>query len=362
MNASVGISARKHLGKMTISLPSLLFTLCVILHPSLATPIISPPTVLYGLPGQCATVDANSSATDDLRSLLRNTVVPSLAGRGCSSPGFCAGYPAESCKSIAQETPDAPSGEYWIRTCSGLVVSVYCDMTTDRCCSNSGSARGWMRVANLNMTDPTQVCPAGMFLGADVRKRLCRRKVAAGCKSIFFPTYHLPYTRVCGRVIGYQEGSADAFWQYYNDNTLTLDDDFLDGITISVGYPRTHIWTFVASQTEGGVGADTIYSCPCGRTDVPTSGVVPPFVENNYFCEAGLENVWASNGVLYVDDALWDGEDCPENSSCCRLNNPPWFCRDLGREFRNDFEVRMCGDEERGNEDIALEIIELYVQ
>ena len=362
MNASVGISARKHLGKMTISLPSLVFTLCVILHPSLATPIISPPTVLYGLPGQCAAVDANSSATDDLRSLLRDAVIPSLAGRRCSSPGFCAGYPAESCKSVAQETPDAPSGEYWIRTCSGSVVSVYCDMTTDRCCSNSGSARGWMRVANLNMTDPTQVCPAGMFLGADPRKRLCRRNVVAGCTSIFFPTYHFPYTRVCGRVRAYQEGTADAFLQYRGRTSLTVDDDFLDGVTISVGYPRTHIWSFAAANSEGGLGADSTSSCPCARTDVPSNGVIPPFVVNEYFCESGTSNIWAVPGVLYVDDALWDGEDCPENSSCCQLNNPPWFCRDLGSEFRNDFEVRLCGNEARRNEDFALEIIELYVQ
>ena len=349
---------------MAVLLSCLLLTFSLILHPSLGTPIVSPPTVLYGLPGQCSAV-ANSSTTDeDLRSLLRDVVIPSLAGRRCSRPGFCASYPAESCKGIAQETPDAPSGDYWIRTCSGSVVGVYCDMTADRCCRNSSgaAARGWMRVANLNMTDPTHVCPAGMFLGADARKRLCRRKVAAGCKSVFFPTYHLPYSRVCGRVIGYQDGSADAFWQYQQDNSITLDDDFLDGLTISVGYPRTHIWSFAASQTEGGEGGDTIYSCPCARTDVPTNGVVPPFVEDNYFCEAGLENVWASNGVLYVDDPLWDGENCPPNSSCCQLNNPPWFCRDLGREFRNDFEVRLCGDEERGNEDIALEIIELYVQ
>ena len=350
---------------MVVLLSCLLLTVSLFLHPSLGTPIVSPPTVLYGLPGQCSAGDANSSTTDeDLRSLLRDVVIPSLAGRRCSRSGFCASYPAESCKGIAQETPDAPSGDYWIRTCSGSVVGVYCDMTTDRCCRNSSgaAARGWMRVANLNMTDPTHVCPAGMFLGADARKRLCRRKVAAGCRSIFFPTYHLPYTRVCGRVIGYQEGSADAFWQYLWDNSITLDDDFLDGLTISVGYPRTHIWSFAVSQTEGGEGADSEYSCPCARTDVPTNGVVPPFVGDNYFCEAGLENVWATNGVLYIDDPLWDGENCPQNSSCCQLNNPPWFCRDLGKEFRNDFEVRLCGDEDRGNEDIGLEIIELYVQ
>ena len=353
---------------MTAALQSsLLLTLCLFIHPSaFATPIVSPPTILAGLPGQCAAVDDDSSNAE-LRSLLRERVIPSLfSGRRCPSPGSCEANPAESCRSIARRVPDAPSGEYWIRTCSGSAVQVYCDMTTGRCnCSGNGTdgaARGWMRVANLDMRDPTHACPAGMFLGADTRKRLCRRSVATGCKSIFFPTHYLPYTKVCGRVIAYQEGSADAFWQYYSENTLTVDDDFLDGITISLGYPRTHIWTFVISQTEGGVGADTIFSCPCARTDVPSEAVVPPFVGSNYFCESGMANGWAQNGVLYLDDALWDGENCPDNSSCCTLNNPPWFCRDLGREFRSDFEIRLCGDEDRGNEDVGLEIIELYVQ
>ena len=352
---------------MALLLSWLLLTLCLVLRPSLVTPIVLPPTDLSGLPGKCsARADTNSSANDDLRSLLRDAVIPFLTGGRCSRSGFFPGYPAESCKKIAQETPDAPSGQYWIRTCSGSVVDVYCEMLTDRCCRNSsGAAQGWMRVANLNMTDPTHVCPAGMFLGSDSRKRLCRRKVAAGCKSIFFPTffptYHLPYTRVCGRVVGYQEGTADAFLQYQRDNSITIDDDFLDGMTISLGYPRTHVWSFAASNTEGGEGADSIYSCPCGRTDIPTNGVVPPFVENNYFCESGATNAWAEYETLYLDDPLWDGENCPENSSCCRLNNPPWFCRHLGREFRKDFEIRLCADEERGNEDIGLEILELYV-
>ena len=331
-----------------------LLQLCLtlfVLRRSLATPVLSPPTILYG--GQCAAVNASSA---DLSSLLREKVIPSL---NCPLLGSCKSKPGTSCKHIAEENPNAQSGDYWVRLCDGSVVQVYCDMNS-RCCN---STRGWMRAAYLNTTDPTTLeCPAGTFMGTSDGKRLCRRKLGHGCKSIFFPVHYLPYTRVCGRVIGYQMGSADAFWQYYYDTTVTLDDDYLDGVSITVGYPRTHVWSFSVSQTEGGEGADTIYSCPCSRTDVPTAGVVPPFIGNEYFCESGTANGWAQNSVLYADDPLWDGENCPENSSCCQLNNPPWFCKDLGREFRSDFEVRLCGDEELGNEDVPLELIELYVQ
>ena len=339
-----------------------LLLVCYLLQLSLSTRIEIPPTIVYGQPGQCAANVTTDSESD--RILIRERVIPSLSAR-CPNPGFCEGNPAESCMRIAEETPYARSGEYWIRSCSGSAVRVYCEMDGSRCCSNLGtnsSAPGWMRVANLDMTNPSHVCPAGMFLGADTRKRLCRRRVAAGCISIFFPTYHLPYSKVCGRVIAYQEGTADAFLQYYNDNTLTIDDDFLDGVTISVGYPRTHIWSFAAAHTEGGAGADSISSCPCARTDTPSSAVVPPFVENEYFCESGTQNRGAEYNVLYLDDPLWDGEGCPDNSACCQLNNPPWFCRDLGQQFRNDLEVRLCGNENRGNEDVALDVIELYVQ
>ena len=320
-----------------------------ILQHSLATPIVAPPSILYG---QCA-ADLQSFSTD-ITSLLREKVLPALR---CPALGSCEGNPASSCKQIAEERPSAPSGDYWIRLCSGSVIQVYCDMSS-RCCNSS---TGWMRAAYLNMTDATHNCPAGTKLGSDT-KRLCRRNQGEGCKSIFFPVHYLPYTRVCGRVIAYQEGTADAFWQYYRDNTKTVDDDYIDGITISVGYPRTHVWSFAASNTEGGEGADSEYSCPCARTDVPTEGVVPPFVGDDFFCESGTANGWGQRGVLYQDDPLWDGANCPANSSCCQLNNPPWFCKDLGSEFRNDVEVRLCGDEDFGNEDIPLELIELYIQ
>lgn len=331
----------------------LCLSILLILHHSIAIPTTSTsPTILSGQ--QCA-ADGSiyRSISANLSSLIREKVLPTLR---CDT-GSCKSNPGASCKQIAEERSDAPSGDYWISLCNGSAMQVFCDMNS-RCCNSSS---GWMRAAYLNMTDRTHNCPAGTYLGSDP-KRLCRRKIGTGCKSIFFPVHFLPYSRVCGRVIAYQDGTADAFWQYHYDNSVTLDDDFLDGVTISVGYPRTHVWSFAVSNTEGGDGAETIYSCPCARTDVPTASVVPPFVEDEYFCESGAANLWGQVGTLYLDDPVWDGENCPQNSTCCQLNNPPWFCKDLGAEFRNDLEVRLCGDEDLGNEDVPLELIELYVQ
>ena len=131
-----------------------LLLVCYLLQLSLSTHIEIPPTIVYGQPGQCA---ANATTdSESLSILIRERVIPSLSAR-CPSPGFCE---AESCRRIAEEVPYARSGEYWIRSCSGAAVRVYCEMTASRYCSNKGtnsSAPGWMRV-DLDMTNPMTTC------------------------------------------------------------------------------------------------------------------------------------------------------------------------------------------------------------
>ena len=63
--------------------------------------------------------------------------------------------PVSSCSDIPQ---DSPSGEYWIQNNNAnSPVQVYCDMNPRNCsCNTTG---GWTRVANLEMTDPSQQCP-----------------------------------------------------------------------------------------------------------------------------------------------------------------------------------------------------------
>ena len=57
--------------------------------------------------------------------------------------------------------------------------------------------KGWMRVANLNMTDPNQQCPDNLELSYTNPKRLCgRRRTDRGCDSVIFPTYGVQYQQV----------------------------------------------------------------------------------------------------------------------------------------------------------------------
>ena len=125
--------------------------------------------------------------------------------------------PGPSCKQLAYWYPTAPSGHYWVLNGSRVAVEGYCDMKRSSC----GTTGGWMRVAHLDMTDPNHYCPEGfrLFPGP---KRLCTRDASdTGCTSIHFSTHGVLYSRVCGRVIGYQYYNPDGFAHYHRGDFPT---------------------------------------------------------------------------------------------------------------------------------------------
>ena len=81
--------------------------------------------------------------------------------------------------------------------------------------------------------------------------RTCGRPGPAGCVSITFPVHGIEYSQVCGRVIGYQDRTPGAFEPYYRDRSITIDDVYVEGVSITHGRsPRQHIWTFAAAAAE----------------------------------------------------------------------------------------------------------------
>ena len=68
-----------------------------------------------------------------------------------------------------------------------------------------------------------------------------------------------------------------------------------------------------------------------------------------------------SNGVWYSQYPLWDGEGCPVGNTCCDRQDLPWFHRTLNAASTDDIEVRWCRDEDAGNEDVGVVLLELYV-
>ena len=88
--------------------------------------------------------------------------------------------------------------------------------------------------------------------------------------------------------------------------------------------------------------------------------MIPSFIGQDYFCETG--STYQARNQFYHADPLWDGSGCGSTSSCCGFNNPPWFCKQLPQPTTDDIEMRVCVDQHTGDEDVALESVEIYVQ
>ena len=134
----------------------------------------------------------------------------------------------------------------------------------------------------------------------------------------------------------------------------------MDGVSLTVGNPRRHVWTFAAALGE--ISIDPRLICPCINTDRASQATPPTaFVGNDYFCDTGSERRSQPN-VFYSDDPLWDGAGCEHQNMCCSFNNPPWFYKQLPEPTTDNIEMRVCRDEVVSNEDILIEVIEIYVQ
>ena len=222
-----------------------------------------------------------------------------------------------------------------------------------------GGTGGWRRVAYLDMTDPSTTCPSGWNM-TGYSKRTCGRAIDGTntCDSATFPVGG-EYNKICGKIRAYQWATTDGFHRIPSTLVAIIDNAYIDGVSVTHGTPRNHIWTFVAGITER--NPTSVNSCPC---DASINISVPSFVANDYFCESGVNGRWESSKhhTFNSNDALWDGEDCLPSSTCCSRRNPPYFVKQLPTTTTDDIEARICLDEPSSNEDIAVELVELYVQ
>ena len=260
---------------------------------------------------------------------------------------FC---PGKSCLDIYQNNPSSHgvSKQYVIKIGSHLRF-VYCDMSLE-----CGGEKGWMRIANINATGGDN-CPNGWKKITSPTKACRAHSNSAGCYSTHFATYNIPYNRVCGMVVGIQKGTTDGFLAY-SDRKL-IDEEYLDGISITYGFPRKHIWSYAAGISES-YSRDQTATCPCtlrGGTRAPS------FVRDHYYCESGSTLDGMNYGAYYTGDPLWDGKGCTK-SNCCAQPNLPWFYRQIPLTANNDIEAQICCDEALSNEGVLVKEIQLYVQ
>ena len=282
------------------------------------------------------------------------TLVQRLAQGMATADGYRPSPLLHSCEEIKNNWPDSSSDYYTIVDTNGRRRHVYCEM--EQLCGSSG----WMRVAYLNMTDPSEECPRGFRLYNQNGVRACGRPASSsgGClSSVQFPTYGVPYSEVCGRVTGYQYGSPNAF-KFPN---VGINSHYVDGVSLTHGSPRKHIWTLVAGLQENILYAGGEYNCPCspGSTQTP-----PAFVGNDYFCESGCPGHFHHQSRLYYTDPLWDGEGCGSlEAVCCRAAGLPWFHKRLSAPTNDYIEMRICADGGTIiDEDIPVGYYDIYVK
>ena len=250
----------------------------------------------------------------------------------------------QTCKDIKTLLPNnATTGYYYVNG-----RNVYCYM--GELCGTGG---GWTRLAYLDMFDSTVNCPTGFRLYQSGGVRACGRPVSSSgsCSSVQYLSNGISYSQICGRVVGYQYYTPDAVDTSFGNNSI--DTYYVDGVSITHGSPRQHVWTLMGGLFE------YQYSCPCA-TNPGSTQIIPSFVGSHYFCEAGANSF---SRILHTSDPLWDGKGCGSNeATCCSAPGLPWFHRDYNVTTTDYIELRVCGDEDTNNEDTPVSFYEIYVK
>ena len=241
-----------------------------------------------------------------------------------------------SCYDILQSNSTTPSGYYIITLSNGSHVEMYCDMKGSHCDGEGG----WTRVAFVNMSVPGSSCPPGLVQYDDIfTTSLCWiNNNYIGCNSAFFSTYGLNYTKMCGRVRGYQYGYPYAFYCDINNCNHFNSEIRTYGVTLTYGNnPRKHTWTYAGGSYEEGTYSTR---CPCNNGS-QYMNYTGPFVGNDYYCESGINTFY---NTFYPNDPLWDGQNCPgREATCCTSPKIPWFIKILNETSNDDIELNVCG-------------------
>ena len=275
-----------------------------------------------------------------------------------------------SCHQIKQQQPNSPSGVYVLATTDGTTsYNAYCNM--EELC---GSGGGWTRLAYLNMSDSTVNCPSGFQLFQSGGVRACGRPTssAGSCIPVQFPSNGISYSQVCGRVTGYQWGLTDAVHPRITNgqvepNHNDINSYYVDGVSITHGSPRQHVWTFMAGQLEASYlpnYEDGTFNCPCSVVSTQNS-TLQSFIGDDYFCESG--NPRTDGTILYTmltSDPLWDGKGCGilEGNCCTAHPSLPWFNKVLSGITNDYLELRLCGDRATSIENSPISFYELFVK
>lgn len=204
---------------------------------------------------------------------------------------------------------------------------------------------GWHLVRKL--APARDGCPkpwvyAAAPAGCAVAKPICGDNAA----SVEFDP-GIEYREVGGLVRGVQYKSTDAFAS--SRSSASIDQAYVDGVSITVGTPRRHVWTFASGLFAARKAKN---ACPC------RGGAKPPaFVGRAWTCDSGnFDSYYRS--VWYTAKSLWDADS--EAPGCGHPARPGWFQATLPAATTRPIEVRILLD--GCDENVAITALELYVR
>ena len=139
----------------------------------------------------------------------------------------------------------------------------------------------------------------------------------------------------------------------------SIDSSYVDGISVTYGSPRKHIWTFAIGLSTTVVGPHKLANCPCSEHP----GMKPPtFVGSDYYCESENPSATSVFGGWYTANRLWVGSCANAKSKCCNHPTMPYFIQNLGATATEPLEVRLCTNQHTNDENFGVEKLELYIR
>ena len=202
----------------------------------------------------------------------------------------------------------------------------------------------WVQIGSVN---PLDKCPDGFMSENIGGAQVCWKK-EAGCTSFFFGAGQ-DYTAVCGVAAGYAFGSPDAFSHIHSPNQ-TIDEAYVDGLSITYGNPRQHLFTYAVTVFEN--------SCPCKGG--PTG---PAFIGSNFYCGENIlapGEQWESVWYTYP---LWHATSgCSDYDVKCRNDFRPWFSVLTFNPTSNPIEIRSCHDYPYTDEALGINNMKIYIK
>jgi dynein heavy chain len=149
-------------------------------------------------------------------------------------------------------------------------------------------------------------------------------------------------------------GGSDGF---RDQGAGVIDQLWVDGVGITNGTPRQHVFTFATGIAEFYEPNFLTSECPCDGGTQP-----PSFVGTSYLCEGATLGESGGARVYDPDDVLFDGQDIGDPSCVDSFESAPDFNVLVGAPTALPLDVHLMQSQGTGDEDLDVIALELWVR